>query len=72
MSAGPGLEACWYGAADHRPSMSFCPPACNGPTTHAELQGDGRLHRYCDEHAHWRARDVGRQRLRLLRPDELV
>jgi hypothetical protein len=68
----PRVARCWYGSADHRPRMSSCPASCDGSAeTHAERLLDG-VHYYCDEHAHWRARDVGRQQLRRLRPDELT
>jgi hypothetical protein len=61
---------CWYSAAEHRPRMSSCPAGCTGDTTHAERQGDGEQRFYCIEHALWRARDVGRQRVRTLRVGE--
>ena len=65
-------DLCWYGTAEHRPTMAFCPASCDSATTHAERQGDGFLRRYCDAHAYWRAHDVGRRHVRALRPDELA
>lgn len=62
---------CWYGDAEHRPTLGSCPATCGGGTTHAERQGDGVERRYCSDHSYWRALDVGRQRLRALRADEL-
>jgi hypothetical protein len=51
--------------------MSSCPVACVGGGTHAERQGDDQRF-YCSEHALWRAREVGRQHVRVLRADELT
>ena len=62
---------CWYANAANRPRMSSCPGTCKGAATHAERQGDGIQRYYCSDHAHWRAGDVGRQHLRVLREDEL-
>ena len=63
---------CWYGTADHRPTMAVCPVECDSSPMHAERQGDGLLRRYCEAHAYWRAHDVGRRHVRPLRADELT
>jgi hypothetical protein len=51
--------------------MSSCPASCAGEVTHAERQGDGVQRFYCSGHALWRTQDVGRQRVRTLRSDEV-
>lgn len=64
--------ACWYADPDRRPTISRCPASCNGVTTHAERQGDGKQRFYCEGHAFWRASEIGRSRIRPLRPRELA
>jgi hypothetical protein len=60
---------CWYADPAHRPTVGWCPSACNGPVTHSERAGNGDKLMYCEAHAYWRRKTTG-WRLRRMRPDE--
>ena len=50
---------CWYGDPEHRPTIGWCPPSCNGPPTHSERSGNGDQLVYCEAHAYWRRKTIG-------------
>ena len=61
---------CWYRAAEHQPTIGWCPPTCNGPVTHSERAGNGDKLLYCEGHASWRAKTIRLPLVRRLRPGE--
>jgi hypothetical protein len=64
------LLSCWYADPAHRPSVGWCPPACNGPVTHSERAHNGDRLLYCETHAYWRHKTIRLPLVRRMRPGE--
>jgi hypothetical protein len=61
---------CWYAGPAHRPTIGWCPSACNGPVTHSERASNGVKLSYCEAHAYWRRKTIRLPLVRRMRPDE--
>lgn len=61
---------CWYAEPAHRPTIGWCPSACNRQVTHSERASNGDKLTYCEAHAYWRRKTIRLPLVRRMRPGE--